>query len=70
MKLKGFFSKLLVAFIILANIAFAIRILSIFEKSGVEPTALVYAWFAFTTGELLTTGLIKIKKMKEENNGD
>lgn len=50
---KTRFSKLVVAFIILANCAFTAAALFVFLRTGAEPAALIAAWFAFTTGELM-----------------
>lgn len=50
---KTRFSKLVVAFIILANCAFTAAALFVFLRRGAEPTALTAAWFTFTTGELV-----------------
>jgi hypothetical protein len=46
------FSKLIVALVILLNAAFTVAVLFIFYRVGTEPTALIAAWFGFTTGEL------------------
>ena len=65
---KNRFSKLIVSLVILLNTAFAIGVLYVFLRVGSEPTALVAAWFAFTTGELwLLSGIKKSKLKKEEN---
>lgn len=56
------FSKKIVAMIILLNVAFTIAVLYIFLKVGNEPTSLIVAFFAFTTGELwLLSGITKTK---------
>lgn len=62
---KGNYSKFWVAFIILANSAFAAAIIKVFLITQAEPSALVGSWFLFTTGELWC--LTKIKKAKIEN---
>jgi len=67
---KNFFSKLIVALVILLNTGFAIGVLLVFLKVGSEPTALIAAWFAFTTGELLMLAGIKKQKLKEENKNE
>lgn len=46
------YSKFIVALIVLLNTAFAFATLYVFLKTSNEPTALIAAWFAFTTGEL------------------
>lgn len=70
------FSKKIVAMIILLNVAFTIAVLYTFLKVGSEPTSLIVAFFAFTTGELwLLSGITKTKvnsgQYYEDNiNGD
>lgn len=61
---KGIYSKILIAFIIAINTAFTIAVLEIFRETASEPTALIAAWFSFTTGELFALATIKIKKTK------
>lgn len=62
-KKKGRFSKLIVCLIVALNILFTIAVLFVFLRTGNEPTSLVVAWFAFTTGELwLLAGIKKNKK--------
>ncbi len=63
------FSKLIVTLVILLNVAFAASVLYVFLRVGSEPTALIAAWFAFTTGELWLLAGIKKKEVKEENDG-
>ena len=65
---KGLFSKLIVAFVITANVFFTIAVLYTFLKTSNEPTALISAWFAFTTVELWQ--LATIKKRKVEKNAE
>jgi hypothetical protein len=67
---KNLFSKLIVALVILLNTGFAIGVLLVFLKVGSEPTALIAAWFAFTTGELWMLAGIKKQKLKEENKNE
>ena len=67
---KNRFSKLIVALIVLLNTGFAIGVLLVFLKVGSEPTALIAAWFAFTTGELWMLAGIKKRKLKEENKDE
>ena len=65
---KGLFSKMIVAFVILANVAFTGAVLFVFLRTGGEPAVLIGSWFAFTTVELWQ--LATIKKKKEENKND
>ncbi len=63
------YSKKIVAAVILLNTVFAAAVLYVFLKTSGEPTSLVVAWFAFTTGELwLLAGIKKNKIKKGENN--
>ncbi len=56
------FSKWIVALVILLNAVFAGAVLFVFLRVGSEPTALVAAWFSFTTVELWTlAGITKAK---------
>lgn len=57
------YSKIIVAFVIIINIFFTIGTLYIFLKTGSEPTALIGAWFTFTTVEVWQ--LAKIKQNKQ-----
>jgi len=65
---KNHFSKLIVALIVLLNTGFTIGVLFVFFKVGSEPTALIAAWFAFTTGELWLLAGIKKKKIEKQND--
>ena len=56
--------------IISLNIVFAAAVLYIFLKTSAEPTSLVVAWFAFTTGELWALSSIKKTESKSMNKGD
>ena len=58
------FSKFIVGLVIAANVAFTVAVLYIFLLTGVEPVALIAAWFAFTTGELFFLAGIEKAKMK------
>ncbi len=60
------YSKIIVAFIIIANTLFSIACLYIFYKTHVEPVGLIAAWFAFTTGELWAMASIRKKKAENE----
>lgn len=64
------FSKRIVVLIILLNAVFAAAVLCVFWHTGSEPTALVAAWFTFTTGELWTLGKIKVKTENKEKKND
>ena len=67
---RGVFSKAIIGLIIAANIIFTIAVLSIFVRVGSEPSALIVAWFAFTTGELWILSGIKKAKIKKGENHD
>jgi len=65
------FSKWIVALIICLNLGFTAAVLYIFMRIGSEPTALIVAWFAFTTGELwMLAGIKKEKLRRERRIGD
>ena len=57
------FSKWIVAAVIAMNASFTAAVLYVFLKTGSEPSTLVAAWFAFTTGELLALAAIKRKEI-------
>ena len=57
------FSKWLVGSILLLNVVFTAVVLYMFWQRGQEPSAIIVAWFGFTTGELWA--LSKIKRAKE-----
>lgn len=65
---KWSFSKKIVTLVILLNTVFAIAVLYIFAISGVEPMALIGAWFAFTTVELWQLASIKRTEVEEETD--
>lgn len=65
--MKSGYSKIVVAAIIFANVAFAAAVLAVFWHTGAEPTVLVGAWFAFTTGELWALAKIKCVKAGEKS---
>lgn len=72
-KQKQRFSKAIVSLVVTMNIAFTIAVLYVFFKTSNEPTTLVGAWFAFTTGELWMLSSIKktkVKKGDNENDGN
>ncbi len=61
------FSKIIVALVVLLNTAFTAAVLFIFYRTGMEPMALIGAWFAFTTGELwLLAGIKKHERGEKE----
>lgn len=67
-KKKNSFSKFIVGFVIVINVLFTIAVLKIFLKTASEPTALIGAWFGFTTVELWQLAKIKQKKVEKEKN--
>lgn len=71
-KKKVRYSKFIVFLVIVLNATFAYKTLNVFEVTGNEPTALIAAWFAFTTGELwILSGIKKYKtklEVKEDEN--
>lgn len=67
-KKKNRFSKFIVTLVILLNVVFTAAVLYVFLHVGNEPTTLITAWFAFTTGELWILSSIKKKKIKEGND--
>ena len=60
------FSKVIVSLVIALNIIFTLAVLYIFYRIGTEPTALIVAWFGFTTGELWFLAGIRKKKMESD----
>jgi hypothetical protein len=60
------FSKVIVSLVIALNIIFTLAVLYIFYRVGTEPTALIAAWFGFTTGELWFLAGIKKKEMESD----
>ena len=67
--LKKYSKKIVVAVIIL-NVLFAAAVLYVFLKTSAEPTTLVVAWFAFTTGELWLLSGIKKAEIKKGGGND
>ncbi len=62
---KNKFSKAIVAAVVVLNVAFTAAVLYVFLRVGSEPTALIAAWFGFTTGELwLLAGIRKAKAVQ------
>lgn len=66
---KNVFSKIIVAVVVILNTGFAAAVLYVFLRVGSEPTALIGAWFTFTTGELLMLKSIKKSKIQSKNEG-
>lgn len=66
-KKQGRFSKFIVSLVIFLNVMFTLAVLYVFLNIGNEPTTLITAWFAFTTGELWMLASIRKKKIKEDN---
>lgn len=64
------YSKKIVAVVIALNVAFAAAVLYVFLKTSAEPTTLVVAWFAFTTGELWLLSGIKKAEIKKGGGND
>ena len=62
------FSKAVVSLVILLNVAFTVAVLYIFFRVGAEPTALIAAWFGFTTVELWALAGIKKKEIEKRND--
>jgi len=62
------FSKKIVIAVVSLNVIFTAAVLYVFYKVGSEPGILTGAWFAFTTGELMT--LASIRKAEERNKKD
>lgn len=57
------FSSIVVLAVIMLNLWFAKEIIELIKDAGIEPAALITAWFAFTTGELWCLKDIKKKKI-------
>jgi len=64
------FSKIIVSLIILLNVLFTVGVLYVFLRVGNEPSVLIGAWFAFTTGELWMLSSIKKKEIDNERDYD
>ena len=62
------FSKAIVSLVILLNAAFTVAVLYIFYRIGTEPTALIGAWFGFTTVELWALAGIKKREIEKQND--
>ena len=66
-KKKVKYSKFIVFLVIMLNFWFARKVLNAFISVGSEPSMLIGAWFAFTTGELFMLSGIKKKEIKKDN---
>jgi len=64
------FSKVIVMAVVILNVVFTAAVLYVFLKVGSEPTTLITAWFAFTTGELWMLSSIKKTKIRKDGNDD
>lgn len=64
------FSKAVVIFILLINTIFTAAVFYVFLRVGNEPTALIGAWFGFTTVELWSLSKIKREDIKNDSNGN
>lgn len=60
------FDKKIVTAIVVLNVVFTLAVLYVFLKTGSEPSALVAAWFSFTTVELWSLSKIKRAKLEKE----
>ena len=65
---KNGFSKIVVMAVIALNVLFTGIVLSLFLKTGTEPSSLIVAWFSFTTVELWSLAGIKKAKERKEND--
>ena len=62
------FSKVIVTLVVFLNVIFTVSVLYIFYRIGTEPTALIGAWFGFTTVELWALAGIKKKEIEKQND--
>jgi hypothetical protein len=62
------FSKIIVALVVFLNATFTVAVLFIFYRIGTEPTALIAAWFGFTTVELWALAGIKKREIEKQND--
>jgi Na+-transporting NADH:ubiquinone oxidoreductase subunit NqrE len=62
------FSKIIVALVILLNVAFTGAVLYLCLRNATVPDSIIIAWFGFTTGELWM--LSSITKTKVKQPGD
>lgn len=66
MKINFRFASIIVLLVIGLNVWFTREIMMLMRDTSFEPTALIAAWFAFTTGELWMLKDIKKKKIDKE----
>jgi len=66
----GKFSKKIVALVVGLNAVFTAAVFYAFLRVGHEPTTLITAWFAWTTGELWMLAGIRKAKLKHQNGGE
>ena len=69
-KKKIKYSKVIVAAVIILNIIFTAATLLVFWHTGAEPTVLVGAFFAFSTGELWALAGIKKAEIKSKDEDE
>ena len=62
------FSKFIVTLVILLNVGFTVAVLYAFLRVGSEPTALISAWFGFTTVELWALAGITKREIEIQND--
>lgn len=62
------FSKFIVTLVILLNVGFTVAVLYAFLRVGSEPTALIAAWFGFTTIELWALAGIRKREIEIQND--
>lgn len=67
---KNRFSKFIITAVVTLNTVFTAAVLFVFLKTSSEPTALITAWFGFTTGELWMLSSIKKSKNKKGSGED
>lgn len=60
------FSKFIVVFIILTNIAYVVTVFMFSWYERPVPDSLTVAWFAFTTGELWALAVVTKEEKKRE----
>jgi len=64
------FSPIVVLLVIGLNMWFTDKVLTVIERTSIEPVALITAWFSFTTGELWMLSKIKREKLKKEGENN
>lgn len=60
------FSKIIIIIVIIIVFIFTGSILYIFNNKGSEPTAIIAAFFAFMTGEILALAKLKLAEISAE----